>query len=206
MLATLRRYLFPTPSPPIESFDYNSLDFTKCAIGGSYALKQLTLAEWPAHDIDIFVATADFDNLVAQFQATIPTAVILLRERVGKAIIYDRICSEQEGVRTELRSPETDTEEFTRIVARTKTFHVDGVTPNLIQFIALTLAPNETLETCLARITDVPACVSFRIVQGQKYFTIPEKGRLPLFHRQVTRSAIATARTAKYEARGYTVS
>ena len=65
------------------------------------------------------------------------------------------------------------------------------------------LNSNGTVEEQLEEITDLPACVSYKVVNGEKKFIIPEKGKEALMTRIIPSSDICPSRREKYEKRGY---
>jgi hypothetical protein len=80
--------------------------------------------------------------------------------------------------------------------------------PGLVQNVQFVLIRSNTIghlsvEEQLNDTSDLPSCVSYKVLNGKKFFTIPEKGREALFTRRVNRKDICPARLEKYQARGY---
>jgi hypothetical protein len=87
------------------------------------------------------------------------------------------------------------------------TLHVEGV-PVPVQLVGFDTSAHflgrTDIVTHLDRITDLPACVSYSVHEGERVFHVPDRAREPLETKRVSKRAICAARQGKYEARGYT--
>ena len=72
------------------------------------------------------------------------------------------------------------------------------------QLICLKQTANETPEDILSETSDIPACVSYRMHNGQRIYHVPEKGVEILATRHGSRDQICPMRMEKYKQRGYT--
>lgn len=145
---------------------YEKLDWQVTAVGGSYALHQFTKdPAWQPNDVDIMMACQDkeeFNRLCQIFAGT--SDVHLLRETW-----FD------EGS-TNLRDNSPD-ELFHESVLGGKTYQIDGLDKN-VQLICLQKTEEATTPAqILSLTTDIPACVSYTMFNGQKIFSIPKKGQ-----------------------------
>ncbi len=181
---------------PMDSFTrlYRHLDWSRCLVGGSYALHQFTGATtWQPHDVDVpckVDSVAEFERLLADFM-----------EKSGARLIEK-----------EIQTPETR-KEATALNGRDERFHdsilvtctLNVPTVSLpVQLVGITTGKHELLAH-LNNITDLPACVSFRVMEdGQRMFHVPERGLRALSTKVVSSLDICPARLEKYKARGYT--
>ncbi len=180
---------------------HDAIDWSRCVVGGSYALQQYTRSTWPVGDIDIVckcVNQGAFKALVADFERHFPAdkRPSLIKETLVTA-----------GMRYTNVDPLVRDERFHNSIVATATFSVPEV-PVPVQLVALDPSIHRLgdtdVVTHLNRITDLPACVSYTVANGRRIFHVPERGLEALCTKRVTRELVYAARRAKYAARGYT--
>lgn len=187
---------------------YRHIDWSRCAVAGSYALQQYERTTWdyPPQDIDIpckVASTAEFEGLVAQF---IERTNSLIREAgAPKARIekYTIITPEMRLARLKELGGE---ERFHESIIATSTLHVPEV-PLPVQLIAIDATSHiygeVSLLEHLALICDLPASVSYTAKAYKKIFHVPERALDPIECKRIPADKICASRRAKYEQRGY---
>ena len=178
---------------------YRVLDWTKCVIGGSYALQQYTGDKtWTPNDIDVpcDIATHEaFTKEVNRLLDAIPGAT------TTKLTLWSP------AKRAEASRGKTGPDEhFHESIVATASLHVPGV-PLPVQLVAVNTksGPWATagLVEHLSHITDAPACVSYT-AGGERIFHVPPERVRAIETRRIPAFEICAARMDKYKARGYT--
>lgn len=162
---------------------YEAIDWTRCAIGGSYALQQYTAATtWQPHDIDLACACNTHKEFVT---------------------LRDTLLARLGG--TELSAGAE--EEFHETIVATSTMAVPGLALPL-QLVGITTKrtpslPEEPLHERLARIADLPACVTYTNHGRLRIFHVPDWGREAVHKRVIQGYPTSASRKEKYMARGF---
>ena len=183
---------------------YKAIDFSRCRIGGSYALKMLTEAEWEPGDIDIYVDCTGppdksrtestsyeiFTDRVKAFIKKAPGVVIGERFKT-----FMELCDEHEN-------DDMTTERFSTAIVGTVTLKYPGINKK-IQFIGIHYATDyfKGFDEFLGHLCDVPACVVYTFSDGMMTFHKPKK--YAERDTVINASWICQKRRKKYEGRGY---
>jgi hypothetical protein len=175
---------------------YNSLNWNKSVVAGSYALQQFTGDQWNPNDIDIVVNCKDKN----EFKEEVNNFIGELHERtlIAKVIKFnldphaDPLSSDRQNRRDE---------RFHESIVATCTLDVQTV-PKPVQLVGINPV-NRTLLAHLRDITDVPACVNYTVEDGRRIFHVGEKCAEALFTRKMSGLAICESRKQKYKERGY---
>jgi len=186
-----------SPQPPkIQQPDlhpsiYEKLDWRVTAVAGSYALHKFTSAtNWQPNDVDIMIACQDKEDFNRRCQIFAESRDVML---VREAWFDEK--SKNIG-----NSPD---ELFHKSVLGSKTYQIDGLDKN-VQLICLQQSVDATTPAQILSMTsDIPACVSYTMFNGQKIFSIPEKGAEILLTKRGPLSGICASRESKYKERGY---
>jgi hypothetical protein len=174
---------------------YNVLDWSRSAIGGSYALQQFTRAQWTPADIDIAYKCSTHDEFVREVQR--------VREATDARI--DKMTLLTEEMRN---SPEWSgrDERYHESIIASATLTVPAI-PSKVQLVGMDPQKHFLGETDilghLNRITDLPACVSYTVRGHERIFQVPERCIDALRTHRVQRWQTCKTRREKYEARGY---
>jgi hypothetical protein len=180
---------------------YRHLDWTRCVIGGSYALKQYTRAEWAAADVDVMCK--------AQSARELLDMTIALVDSLGEDARITKFTEITPEMRTAHWKELGGEERFHESILATSKVSVPGV-PIPVQLVGFDTTSNilgkETLVEHLDLVCDLPAAVSYTAKHGRKIFHVPERAKEPIATRRVPENKIcpfAAARKAKYAERGY---
>lgn len=202
----------PVPLPPavtdVARELWRHIDWTRCAVGGSYALQQYTRDPWPARppsDIDIHCQVEDAEELRAIAKALVASSNRdnWVDEPAARITKFTEITREMRIAQYEELGGE---ERFHESILATAKVQMQRV-PLPVQLVgmdtdSMPLGKAPLLEH-LALICDLPASVAFTVNKGQKIFHVPERALKPLRTKCVHVNNICAARRAKYEARGY---
>ncbi len=173
---------------------YPHLDFTRAIVTGSYALNQFTGdAAWEPNDVDIITTATEIDHF--------KTMVQWFCASTGGTMI--KFSDFAEGHPD--RRPEEDRrdEKFHEAIRASAKVQVPGI-DIILQFVWISsFGSDAPAEVQLEQVSDLPSCVSYKVINGRKFFVIPEKGREALFTRRVSMGEICPARREKYEERMY---
>jgi hypothetical protein len=178
---------------------HNATDRSRCVVGGSYALHQyLGDTHWEPNDIDIMCRAnshAEFQALLDRFKGSFAPAQV----KVEKVKLLDDAAREQATREADGSGRE---ERFHRSILATSTLAIDGV-PRPVQLVGLDVAPQRTLLDHLNGLSDLPACVSYTVSGGARFFHVPERGLQALRTRRINRFAACSARIDMYKQRGF---
>lgn len=187
---------------------YDALDWTKNVIGGSYALKQFIGASWKPNDVDIFGMYENKDEFNDECKKFQDKAELELIKEVWNEQSLQKQQELQKKHENEL--PEQDfTEDFDSSILGTKTYkskeceekiQMVGISKEYIEKVR---PERKTITDVLEQITDIPACVQYKIENGKKVFIVPEKGLGVLFTGMTENKNICSKRKRKYEGRGF---
>lgn len=188
-----------------QSF-YSNLNWSSTFIGGSYALKMLTRAEWKCNDIDIFVSSSPTDKGKKEFQDYVKSIVETEKGEILKYNDIENLSCDTEYLDVEKEDfheciRQTYTCKFPEIVLPVQFVHIADPknTSNIVDGV-LKSGHQKYIE-----ITDVPSCVSYKLdSNGKKMFYVPQKGTQAILTKNVKKSDICLSRMEKYTKRGYT--
>jgi len=205
------------PSPPdVARPLYRAIDWSRCIIGGSYALQQyLGDTHWQPNDIDIPCAVdshEDFVKLIETYR------VKQELEPGTKVTLNSMIVSTNAG-----RGGSSSSEGFDPSVTSTAnlTMVKDGVQfPLPIQFVGVKdprypwwfrlfhlfskePSQRDKLVEHYSRIADMPACVAYVATPARTWF-VPDFAKSALKTRTIRKHTISADRREKYAARGFT--
>ena len=178
--------------PDLPNNIKNSINWQNSAVAGSFALHQFTGAtDWQPEDLDIMVACQtkeEFIKSALEFENKSQASLIRFAwfDPTKPKFSTDRI-----------------DELFHESVLGSRTYCVAGF-DKPVQLICL--QQTETLKSpaeILSLTTDIPACVSYTMVDGEKLFQIPARGREILLTNRGSRTDICANRYEKYLARGF---
>jgi len=191
MLSYLNSFSFGAknnrPHDDIPTTVYDSLDWDKTVIAGSYALQQFTNDNWTPNDIDIMISCNDVEEFRNEF--------CRFEQKTGA-------CLERYAWFSDKSLPNKDDELFHELVLGSRTYTVPNCSKK-VQLICLQ-KNNRRPEETLMETTDIPSCVSYKMVSGQKMFFIPEKGVDILRTKRGPLAGVYPGRIEKYKQRGYT--
>lgn len=186
--------------PTAERRVFQAVDWSRCVIGGSYALRAYTGArDWQPDDVDIMCAAeshSEFREILDAFIAKSGPHTEL------RAI---KLLTEEDRRHAQVAGRE---ERFHESILGTSTLHVPGVAL-FVQLVGFQPSTHQhgrgDIVTHLSRITDLPACVSLTARPGEEpIFHVPQRALVPLATRRIPVADICAARKTKYERRGYT--
>ncbi len=183
-------------------------------VGGSYALKRYTNADWKHDDIDVFVPVYSKTNvprlesdedkrlLHEEFQLEVlkligkincPNTTLLKERKVNWLVPGEHSGGEQvDG----LINP---AEEFHHTLIGTETYRIYD---EKVQFVGVILTPgSHGLLNHLLQITDMPSCVFMK--PDNATFVIPTNALIPLSSKVIPEKNVCSSRQEKYEKRGY---
>jgi hypothetical protein len=190
-MLNLFKKLWNTDAPPPTL--HSSLNWNNSVVAGSYALKQFTGdTHWECNDIDVMVACQtkqEFQNEADSFKDK--SDMLLVREA----------WFDDSGKRGS-----TLDEMYHERVLGSKTFVIRDYFnySKTVQLIWLKQNyPNESPVAILNETSDIPACVSYSVMNGSRIFHIPEKGREIIMTRTGAKHMICASRLEKYQARDY---
>ena len=184
---------------------YLCIDFTKCLIGGSYALSLYDNSTWDASDIDIYVKIENPPNKtesMKEFKEIVDDFISKSSSTIERDYMsQDEIIKKNEGVKDLF-------EHFDKQIIGTIILKNIKV-PKKIEFIGI-YCGEDSLKDYLEKITDVPSCISYSIDMSNlteiqykgllKQFNVPKK-----FKREnINSNLICNKRKEKYQERGYT--
>ena len=161
---------------------YIHFDFSITRIAGSFALQQFTKDfSWKPNDIDIVVFDLDvieFKNYVKEFC-----------EATSSSMVKFKVFSESDKTYKRYKSTslvKINNEEL------------------LLQFVLID-SENKSIEERINSLCDVPSCISYKVIDGLKYFVIPEKAIESIINHRVDKKYMDNpSRILKYQERGYT--
>lgn len=183
---------------------YDKLDFvnTNMAIGGSYALKQLTHADWQANDIDIFVGCdtkPEFDSISSNFEQQTGAA------RTREVWFSDNKIERERQVKEILAEKDSNNppEAYHELIKGSVNYIIDDTKVQLVCFRSYD-ENKRKIEEIVSISSDRPACVTYRpLINGVKRFTYPADFCKMLQTRIIPGNRICPTRRAKYAARGW---
>lgn len=180
---------------------YDSINWNKSVVGGSFALKLFIKAKWEANDVDIMMESStkeEFNEESIKFEQK--SEAVLIKEAwfSGSHPVQENIHKEQEiNIPNEL---------FHESILGSKTYKINDF-PLPIQLIAVNTLKNSHLKRDLLSVlnetTDIPACVNYKVIDGQKIFNVPEKGLEILLTKKGKKVHICKSRLDKYMKRGF---
>lgn len=195
---------------------YGAIDWSRSVIGGSYALQQFTQDNaWTPNDIDIPYACDTHEEFIRErdrFQAALggPGVAQVLRTNLWTPALR------AEAVLRALRPLAAGgghdylsrEEGYHEAIVASARLVVRNI-PLQVQLVGMTTSPmnsfpQDSLLRRLARITDLPACVSYSAFTGTRIFHIPEHGMDAILTRRIRNDKICASRKEKYLTRGYT--
>lgn len=171
---------------------YQSINWNKSVIGGSYALHQFTGAtHWKPDDVDIMLACESKEEYESEAMKFEQTAQLRLMKQSWF------------GDRNEPMA--ADEELFHERVLGSRTYEMENFNKKIQLVCLMKKYQNETVMDILEETTDIPACVSYKVnlVTGNKMFNVPEKGREILLTGKGKKEDICKSRMEKYLMRGY---
>lgn len=173
---------------------YQHMDLSRVVISGSYALNQFTGDKlWEPNDVDILTTARDIDHFRTMVQD-------FCAQSSGEMVKFNDFAAGHPD-----RSPEEDRrdEKFHEAIRASAKVQVPGV-PLVLQFVWIQgLNGDAAAEVQLEKVSDLPSCVSYKVVDGRRFFIVPEKGAEALFTRRVDACDICPARMEKYRKRNY---
>lgn len=187
------------------------VDWTRCAVGGSYALQQYTRDPWPKRppeDIDIHCQVETAQELEAIAEALVASSN--RTTRLGEPEEPEACVTKFTVITPEMRTAHWKKlgggERFHESILATAKLRMRYV-PLPVQLVGMNTTSNvlgkAPLLEHLALICDLPASVAFTVNKGRKIFHVPERALGPLQTKLVHAGDICAARRAKYEQRGY---
>ncbi len=185
---------------------YRAIDWTKCVIGGSYALKLYSNAKWPVGDIDIMCDVQSAAELLALAHGlTHSMDQRVLKERPSK-VSLDKFTVLTPEMRKEAQKTNGGEERFHESILGTCTLTVPGV-PMPVQMVGIDTTSHIygklALVDHLDYITDLPAAVQYTVAQDRPLFHVPQRAVDAIASKRIPIATICASRKAKYEARGY---
>jgi hypothetical protein len=205
---------FPVPDTAPKEL-YESIDFTRAVIGGSYALKQFSGDSWKPNDMDVFIACGtkeEFEEFVQSFQEKMKARLVdeVWRDTNGTVHRSGNIRSGSRGVRYDSSNSSncitpSQEEKFASQVMGVNTYRIDNMKEE-IQFVWLDKSQG-TVGEILTDICDTPGCVSYRVSKNSdgkhvKTFEVPERA-LEFLMTRFTPRIQSHSRSSKYSNRGY---
>jgi hypothetical protein len=188
-----------------------AVDWSQCAVMGSYALHQYMQAAhlhdpkqpWFPNDIDVGCNIATHDA----FKLHVKRVVDALATNPSTPPVVEKLVlltDEERSARGIAAAARGDEERFHRSIIATATLRVPGI-PVPVQLVGLdTTESRGDLEAHLDVVTDVPAAVSYRYTHyGSRIFHVPERAVQAIQTRRVPTRTICSSRMAKYAARGF---
>lgn len=184
---------------------YNTLDFEKCCIAGSYALREFEKKGWKLNDIDIFV---DCKNYMSEYPFSIFKTHVseFIKINGSKVKIVKDFRTLEELLKDYDKKEKMDIldvgEHFSDYIVGTITVkHEDIELP--IQFIGI-FNKNDTFTQTLEKMCDSPSCVQYKVLcttkKLERVFIIPNKYNEDGIYKV---GDICKVRKEKYESRGY---
>lgn len=179
--------------PDLPNSIKNSIDWKNSAVAGSFALHQFTGAtNWQPNDIDIMVACQTKEEFLASAQAF---------ENKSQAILVRHAWFDPN--KPTVNTETSDDEKFHESVLGSRTYYVSEFDKK-IQLICLKQSEaRESPAEILSLTTDIPACVSYTMFNGEKVFQIPARGREILLTNRGPKTGICASRYEHYLSRGY---
>jgi hypothetical protein len=179
---------FSPPRPADEPF-INALNWQKSVVAGSFALHMFTReTSWVPNDVDIMISCktpAEFEQEAQQFEqksGAILTKFAWFDGKTAGANKADELFHEK--------------------VLGSRTYTIPSYDKS-VQLICLKQTANEMPEEILSETSDIPACVSYKVYNGQRIFNVPEKGLDILRTKHGSRLMVCPSRMEKYRQRGY---
>lgn len=227
LMTMMDSVMFPNPNE--QTVDdkmpkgiYLAIDWERCLIGGSYALKQYLnknsyLAQWEPSDVDIFGVYKNFEEFNAECKK--------FQEKAGLELIKE-VYNDVEKITVHITGPQVElnnnnnssenknsnddfVEDFDYAIIGTKTY-VKKDFAQKIQMVGFNAERVEkerpgtqSLLELLDKITDLPACICYTVSDDQKIFYVPLRAIEPLKTGMINYSAICSKRIDKYAKRGF---
>lgn len=182
---------------PIPRKVYNNIDWTRCAIGGSFALKQFEDADWEPNDVDVFVAVSlDKTIGVEQFKEVVDKYVVETQSEITRKFRSTKEAREQHLV----NGGGLSTEDFHDSILGTIEVKTEGLSKT-IQFVAFRTNELFGWHHELISIMDAPPCILYTVnrrmekcfIVGEEYLEFKRNGM----------QNICEGRRKQYEERGY---
>jgi predicted nucleotidyltransferase len=187
------------------SFDkyYNIFDWKKTVVGGSYALKDFTKANWKNNDIDVFVMYDSFDEFTTD------------TERISKELkgtITNQNPEYFNGLLGGSYTINTNNTNIQIIYIKNKALNESdnrivkrmNRKPNESEYIPVEELAKGGPISILQEITDTPS-VYFSYTNGKKIYHIPEKSLTAIETGVINENDIDPNRAQKYINRGYSI-
>lgn len=182
---------------PMTQF-YKFIDFDRAVIGGSYALNQYTQDYmWSPDDVDIMTTATNIEHFrqIAESFATSANGTLI------------RFNDFSEGHPNDDPEQNRRDEKFHESIKASAKILVHNL-KHPIQYVWIQgLTPDNgcSPEAWLEEITDLPACVNYKVdpITQKKHFNVPEKAKECLMTRHIHSTDICPSRKEKYEKRGY---
>lgn len=173
---------------------YNAIDWKRCMIGGSYALKQFENAGWEANDIDVFVAvTRDEDE--AKFKEIVSEYV-----KKTDSSIHRGFRSTEEARKQKTIDGSWTCEDFHSSIVGTIEVDTKGISKKM-QFVGFRTYDLLGWHHELISIMDAPACILYTLTGTGKCFIVGDQ--YTKFKQTGLGKLICESRRKKYEERGY---
>lgn len=171
---------------------YHVIDWNRSVVGGSYALQQYTKDTWDPHDIDIMYQCSKYSEFVIELER--------IQTELGDRMKIKQITLVTDEMRN--RDPPGREERFHESIIATSTFEVKDV-PKPIQLIGIKPERPMHFVDWLDQITDLPACILYRMDGNRRVFNVPQRCLNAIHTRQISRLDICADRREKYSQRGY---
>lgn len=183
---------------------YRAIDWNKCVIGGSGALRQFTNASWNEADTDIFAEVASASELRTLVDAFMDT--MNLRVETPHVVIEKFVELTPDMRRDALQKNGGNNERFHESILATCTLQVPGLAMP-VQFVGINTMSHSygklSLLDHLNLITDLPAAVQYTAKNGTPLYHVPERALEALRTKRIPSANICASRKTKYEERGY---
>jgi hypothetical protein len=178
----------------------NKIDFY---VGGSYALKLFTNADWKNKDIDIFIQIED-DNQDRLTKQTILEICdqIIDKKYYDKSSVNDDFITRNSFI-TSSNDIKNDAKNFRSKIIDVRDYKIPE-TDSIIQLIFMTKYTKHNFVTMLTSLLDFPAHILYKYNNGSYIFTYPDRYlknyQIKEFPQKMSHSS---DRTEKYKERGY---
>jgi hypothetical protein len=178
----------PIRQQPDQPFA-NAVNWKNSVVAGSFALHLYTSdTTWQPADVDIMVACttpAEFEQEAQKFEqksGAILTKSAWFDGKTAGANKADELFHEK--------------------VMGSRTYTIPFY-DKPVQLICLKQTNFESAEEILSETSDIPACVSYKMYNGQRIYNVPEKGVECLRTKHCSRLMVCPSRMEKYRQRGY---